>query len=201
MPRLIDEAGNRYGRLLVIEVGGRRRTVPLWRCLCDCGKEVLSEGAALRSGRHRSCGCLKKDGGKQRLTTHGLGRIPEAAIWNSMKQRCSNPNTLGYANYGARGVKVCERWRESLTNFLEDMGRRPSPLHSVDRKDNDGDYEPSNCRWATLVEQHSNTRRNVFVLHEDEEITVAEWARRHGVHVQTAWGRYRRGEIPRSETR
>jgi len=102
-----------------------------------------------------------------------------------MIQRCSNTNHKEYPNYGGRGITICERWRSSFENFLADMGTKPSPKHSIDRIDNNGNYEPSNCRWVTQKEQMHNLRKNVFITFDGETLVVAEWARRVGRHRST----------------
>jgi len=105
--------------------------------------------------------------------------------WAAMIQRCSNTNHKEYPNYGGRGITICERWRSSFENFLADMGTKPSPKHSIDRIDNNGNYEPSNCRWVTQKEQMHNLRKNVFITFDGETLVVAEWARRVGRHRST----------------
>lgn len=125
-------------------------------------------------------------------TTHGLRNTPEYNIWNAMKLRCHNPNSTGYYKYGARGIEVCERWRDSFAAFYEDMGPRPSPKHSVEREDNDGNYEPNNCRWATPDEQANNQRRTVHINGK----TIADIARETGLSRKTIETRYQRGLSP-----
>jgi hypothetical protein len=110
-----------------------------------------------------SCGCFQQEQASKANTTHGDSRrngkrTPEYQAWTGMIKRCSNPSEIGFRHYGGRGIKVCERWRHSFPNFLADMGRKPSPKHSIERNDNDGNYEPSNCRWATQKEQIHNKR-------------------------------------------
>jgi hypothetical protein len=106
---------------------------------------------------------------------------PEYHAWSGMRQRCYNPKSVDYKNYGGRGIKVCDRWRNSFDAFFEDMGRRPSATHCVERDDNDGDYEPGNCRWATVTEQANNKRSNRVLTHQGETLSVADWSRRTGV--------------------
>jgi hypothetical protein len=125
-------------------------------------------------------------------TTHGMHRTPEYRAWQKMRQRCSNPKCQRYDRYGARGIRVCERWR-SFEAFFEDMGHRPSPRHSLDRIDNDGNYEPGNCRWATRAEQNRNRGDNRLVTFGGLTMTVAEWARTVGVHVRTLYCRLANG--------
>mgnify|MGYP003577130298 CR=1 FL=1 len=194
MPKLIDMSGKRIGRLLVMGPGDVQGTTRRWRCLCDCGNEVLVQGSSLRTGRQMSCGCLKAEKARARKTTHGLGGTSENAIWNTMKARCGNPSHEAFARYGGRGIAICERWRESFAAFMEDMGPRPSERHTIERRDNSLGYEPSNCYWATYCEQNSNTSKNIYVPDGEEKVTVMEWARRHGVSPQTVYGRLRRGQ-------
>jgi hypothetical protein len=154
----IDLTGKRFGLLVAIEYLGRAR----WRCRCDCGQETRSNGAHLRHGFSRSCGCTRAKAAGQAAaracTTHGASKTPEFSIWTDMLRRCSDPRRPEFKHYGGRGITVCDRWRESFANFLADMGPRPSPGLTLDRRDNDGNYEPGNCRWATVLEQNRNRR-------------------------------------------
>jgi hypothetical protein len=130
-------------------------------CQCDCGKEVKIRLKHLKSGHTKSCGCLRDEKRIETHTTHGEGnkkRTVEYKCWIGMKQRCYNPNNKFYYNYGGRGIIICDRWINSYENFLKDMGRKPDRSYSIDRINNNGNYEPSNCRWATSFQQIHNRR-------------------------------------------
>jgi hypothetical protein len=114
---------------------------------------------------------------KKKHIIHGCSRTKEYISWQGMHARCKNSNNPGFKNYGGRGIKVCERWENSFLNFLQDMGPKPSKDHSLDRIDNNGNYEPSNCRWATQYEQGNNRRNNIFIEHNGKSRSVAEWSR------------------------
>lgn len=159
--RTIDLTGNRYGRLVVVRMVGRVNGRTMVDCLCDCGKTSIIWSNALRRGVTTSCGCKWTES----ITTHGRSSSPEYDCWVSLIARCYNPRTRGYHNYGGRGITVCDRWRgeKGFERFLEDMGNKPSTQHSIDRVDNNGNYDPANCRWATPKEQCGNIRSNVWV--------------------------------------
>ena len=149
--------GKRFGRLTIVErVPGNTR--PRWRAVCDCGGEAITATSNLTPGRSQSCGCLQRERAGISTKIHGLSGSPEHMIWSAMKARCFNPRNKEYHNYGGRGITVCFRWAASFAAFLMDMGERPSSRHSLDRIDNDGNYAPGNCRWATAAQQHANRR-------------------------------------------
>lgn len=195
-----DLTGRRFGRLAVKSYVGRdtkRSTVTLWLCVCECGTSRIVRACNLRSGHTTSCGCyrteLAKRTGRSFWQKHGHAGRHTATYrtWNKMKNRCLDPNDTNFPRYGGRGITVCEQWLD-FRGFLADMGDRPEGT-SIDRIDTNGNYEPSNCRWASLLTQANNTRANHVIEHEGVRHTASEWARITGIAASTITTRIRRG--------
>lgn len=183
--KFIDITGNRYNRLKVLHLSNTNTGKSKWVCLCDCGQQIIAIAGNLKNGTTKSCGCLRKEVSRQHLlknskkynTTHGeSGKgIVEYNTWLNIHTRTTNNKHAEYKNYGGRGISMCQRWIKGngiLTGyecFLKDMGRRPSKYHSIERVDNDGDYCPENCIWATMKEQQLNKNR---VTKENREMLL-----------------------------
>lgn len=156
MGKVVDITGEKFGLLTVLGLHGlNEKKKTLWECLCDCGNKTIVLGDNLKRST-KSCGCLRV----AKSTTHGGSYTTEYNTWHSMINRCCNPNNKDFINYGGRGITVCERWKSDFNNFVEDMGKKPSKYYSIDRADVNGNYEPSNCKWATRSQQERNKRLN-----------------------------------------
>lgn len=151
-----DLTGQTFERLTVIEIAetrGKRKNI-YWKCVCSCGNIFIASGSSMSRGSTKSCGCIRSDAHK----THGMTGTPEFLAWYGMKSRCYNENTTDYNIYGGRGIEVCKEWRDDFSAFFSHVGKRPSPNHSIDRINTDGNYEPGNVRWETATIQSRNQR-------------------------------------------
>lgn len=197
MPQTTPMIGKRFGRLIVIAEGEKRKgsRQARWVCLCDCGNKTAPiDGSKLRYGETKSCGCYKRELVIQRNTKHNLCYTRIHRIWAGMQDRCYNPNSPKYHRYGARGIRVCDEWLNSLETFYDwAMTNGYREDLTIDRIDNDGNYEPSNCRWATNEEQCNNRGHHIVLEINGETKTIAQWARETGLKYRTIHARYNRG--------
>ena len=196
MPAFKDLAGRRFSKLLVVErITNNSSGKVRWLCACDCGETAEVTSNSLTQGTTHSCGCYHRQVASQANIKHGHSRInkvsPEYNIWRSMIKRCERKKDPAYKNYGARGIKVCVRWA-NFENFFTDMGLKPKGM-TLERMNNNQDYCPENCKWATRIEQGNNTRRNRLVTINGEAKTVAECAREYGINYSTLISRLNRG--------
>lgn len=206
MGKAIDIIGRTFGKLTVIRNAGRTKSRNyLVECKCECGKRVIVQKGNLMAGVTKSCGCLRSEMIKQKNTIHGYASRqnirPTYHSWIGMKNRCNNINTKDYRLYGLRGITICEQWKNSFKNFLEDMGEKPEGL-SIERIDNDKDYSPENCKWATPTEQARNSRQNKHITYHGETKCLIEWAECLGIKYGTLQTRlYRNPNIERAFTK
>lgn len=188
MGAFIDLTGQKFGKLTVIKRVDNKGEKVAWQCICDCGKHTIVTGTALKSGNSKSCGCLKLE--KPSNLRHGRHGIRLYNIWHSMKQRCYNSNNPTYRYYGERGITICPEWRVNFQAFYDwATANGYSDDLTIDRIDVNGNYEPSNCRWVDSVEQHNNTRRNVYFVYNGERLTLSQLAHKYNIPVVTLWSR------------
>ena len=191
MGALADITGKKFGRLTVLEYAGSNNSNrALWKCLCDCGNEVIARSDALKTGKKQSCGCLNNERRSQRCiarnTKHGMTHKRLYAVWCNMRRRCNDEKTPEYKNYGARGIKVYPEWDKDFMTFYmwatangyDENAKRGEC--TIDRINVNGDYSPDNCRFVDLMVQGSNKRNNRMITHNGETKTQSEWARFYG---------------------
>ena len=198
---LIDIRGQKFGKLEVIErAGSDKHKKATWLCRCDCGRETIVNGSDLRSGNTKSCGCTKADIAivqAENNKTHGMRNSRLYTIWRGMKSRCYNQNHRYYKHYGGRGITVCDEWRNDFKPFMEwALSNGYQDNLTIDRIETNGNYEPSNCRWATETEQKNNMRNNRTIEFNGETHNVAEWASITGLSYNVIWKRLKAGLTP-----
>ena len=189
----VPQPGDKFTYWIVLRAQEVYRDRPCVYCRCVCGKEQYVFRPALLGGKTKSCGCrrgqfVEKHGHNRGSKKLGARRSSEYGVWYAMIQRCTNKNAQGWKNYGGRGIRVCDRWRKSFADFLKDMGSRPRK-HTISRDDNNGNYEPGNCRWVSRGDQARNTRRTVCVKFKGETKCLKDWANTIG--ISTTALRYR----------
>lgn len=194
-----DLTGKKFGRWTVLKQvedyifpNGEHRKQ--WLCKCECGTERIVLGKILRNGQSKSCGCWRNEKAKKDSTTHGMSHSRLYNIYSNMKDRCYNKKTSSYKRYGGRGIKICQEWLDDFENFKNwALPNGYNDSLTIDRINNNGNYEPSNCRWITSKEQQSNTRRNLYITYNGEVHTLAEWERIMGVKTGLLGKRLRKG--------
>lgn len=188
--------GMKFGRLTVIEFVGYNDTKDRhYKCVCECGTEVVTRRKSLINGGKKSCGCWYREYQQNKSITHGHGTHKYVdrtySSWRSMLDRCKNERSVSFDRYGGRGIKVCDRWCR-FENFLEDMGERPDGT-TLDRIDTGGDYEPKNCKWSTIKEQARNQRRTIYVEFRGQTVPLSQLAEEYGIGRTTLTERIKRG--------
>ena len=172
----------RFGHLVLVRpIEDTPNRGGAWECLCDCGVTVVRRLASVQNGTYTSCGCVRRGTGR-----YSANERPYASTWQGMIARCHDENNAAFANYGGRGIRVCEEWRASLAAFIRDLGPPPSPKHTIDRIDNDGNYEPGNCRWATRRDQTQNRRNSIRVKFNGTVMPLADAAQLVGLSYEQA---------------
>lgn len=180
-----DETGKRFGRLTVIRREGKNiSNQTTWRCLCDCGNETVQAGISMRSGVVVSCGCYHREITATINYKHGHSQQGPYRSWKELIRRCTVETHASWASHGGRGIKVCQRWLDSVENFIADMGSTWKKGLWIERRDNNGDYTPENCYWATPKEQNNNKRDNRRLEHEGRIQTMTQWAEERGMSCQ-----------------
>lgn len=186
-------SGDRFGRLVALTPWGTKNRQVVWFCLCDCGATSLVGRSTLGRGNTSSCGCLKREMMQLGIQRNGGKRNPEYRSWQAMLARCLNPAAPQFANYGGRGIRVCQEWAASFDAFLDHVGPRPSMAHTIDRIDPHGHYQPGNVRWATAIVQNNNRTDNRILIVDGERLTLAQAARRANLPLKTVWSRLKAG--------
>ena len=189
MRKKAEIKGKRFGKLVAIEEDGRIGTNVAWICKCDCGNVIRVRASSLLSGNTTSCGCKRIES----ITKHNMTNSPLFNVWRNMKERCENKSYKSYENYGGRGVKVCNEWKEFSVFYEWAMDNGYERGLSIDRIDNDGGYNPANCRWVKMRTQSRNRRTNVVLEYDGEKHCLADWAKILGINRNTIGWRYRNG--------
>lgn len=197
MSKFIDRTGQKFGRLTLIErVENNKFNQVQWKCRCDCGKEVIVKSYSLTTGQTKSCGCLKKEQNYINIAKvkHNMTNTRLYNIWRNMKSRCLNPNNKRHKFYFDKGITVCDEWKNDFMNFYNwaiNNGYRDNL--TIDRINNNGNYEPKNCRWATITEQNNNQSNNIRIKYNESEYTLSELSKIYNIKRATLYDRIKRG--------
>lgn len=191
--KLHDLTGMQFHYLTVVKASHSKRGDMYWNCICKCGKETVTKGTHLKSGNTKSCGCYRDE--LYKINAAGSRRKNKLyRVWQQIRYRCYNPKVAPYKNYGGRGIRVSEEWRNNFDEFYEwAMRNGYKDGLEVDRIDNNGDYGPNNCRLADRKTQLNNTRRNVFIEFDGKKLTIAQWSQITGINRTTLSYRLRKG--------
>lgn len=191
-----DLTGQNFGMLTTIKIHSKSRNGNLWECLCSCGNKSIVLTSNLLKGHTKSCGCIGVIKLIKMNTTHNLSNTKLYGVWGDIKSRCTNPKKDMYYIYGQRGIKMCEEWEKDFTNFYKwSMSNGYKDGLTIDRIDNDGNYEPKNCRWVSYVQQNRNRRITIFIEHKGQRKTLMEWSELFDVKYHTAYDRYKKGLV------
>lgn len=197
---LYNIEGEKFNKLTVLRLAGvGKHGQRMWECECECGNIVKVNQYSILKGMTQSCGCKRLDSAKNRNCKHGLTKghkFPDGyKVWSSMRDRCFNPNNPSYHNYGGRGITVCDRWNNSFTDFISDMGERQNKTFTIDRINVNGNYEPNNCKWATRHEQGRNRRNNIWITYNGETLVLSDWAKKINISPQHLRAKLKRKHI------
>lgn len=192
---MINMLNKKYASLTAIKPTKKKSTGRniIWVFICDCGNKCELDGYMVRSGKRVTCQKCSKERVRLASIKHGLSKTVEFRTWADIQARCYNKKSTSYNNYGGRGIAVCDRWLKSFNNFLKDMGKRPSNKHSIERKDNNSDYCPDNCHWATMAEQSNNKRNNRKITINGITKNMNQWASDHGLTSSIIFYRLKAG--------
>ena len=178
-------AGQKFGWLTAVEIVGRAGKTVFWKCKCDCGSYANVRSGNLSSGHTQSCGCQRQRNTRKHGGASRSGETAEYKTWKAVISRCFDKNHKQYADYGGRGIVMCDEWRNDFALFLAAIGPKPTPVHTIGRINNDLGYQPGNVEWQTRRQQQNNMRSNHFVVHDGRRQTVAQWSRELGIPVST----------------